>query len=197
MKTDRGDIALELDVAKAPVSVRNFREYLNAGFYDGTVFHRCSPGFVVQGGGYDTAFREKATRSPITNEWTNGVKNLRGTVSMARGTAPDSATSQFFVNLADNAGLDGANGQAGSAVFGRVVRGMDVLDAVAASPTGDKAATNLGGRTTVLRNVPMQAVTILSAKEASAAEAIGTGAPAPASKSPQFSIETIQPGTAK
>jgi peptidyl-prolyl cis-trans isomerase A (cyclophilin A) len=184
LKTDRGDVALQLDPAKAPISVGNFMGYVRSGFYDGTVFHRCTPGFIVQGGGYDAKLAEKPTKAPIKNEWTNGLKNARGTVSMARGTAPDSATSQFFVNLADNGTLDGTNGDAGSAVFGRVVRGMDVLEKIAAIPTADKPATNSSGGATVLRGVPTQTVTIISAKEVTAAEATG-----PATAGSNFSIE--------
>ena len=184
LKTDRGDIALELDSAKAPISVGNFLGYVRSGFYDGTVFHRSTPGFIVQGGGYDAKLAEKPTRAPIKNEWTNGLKNVRGTVSMARGTAPDSATCQFFVNLADNGNLDGTNGDAGSAVFGRVVRGMDILEKIAAIPTADKPATNSSGGATVLRGVPSQTVTIISAKEVTAAEATG-----PVTAGANFSIE--------
>ena len=137
--TSKGDIVIELDRAKAPISVENFVQYVKDGFYDETVFHRVVAGFVIQGGGFDTKGVQKQTRSPIKNEWQNGLKNNRGTLSMARTPLPDSATSQFFINLKDNAALDTPRGGAAYAVFGRVIAGMDVVDAIAAVPCVAKA----------------------------------------------------------
>lgn len=137
LNTSAGDITLELDAATAPLSVANFVEYVNSGHYDGLAFHRVIPGFMIQGGGHEAPdYKERKTRAPIQNESQNGLKNARGTVAMARTNDPHSATSQFFVNLVDNAFLDGRGGQWGYAVFGRVTQGMDVVDAVAAAPTG-------------------------------------------------------------
>ena len=138
-RTSKGDIVIELDRAKAPISVENFVQYVKDGFYDETVFHRVVAGFVIQGGGFDTKGVQKQTRSPIKNEWQNGLKNNRGTLSMARTPLPDSATSQFFINLKDNAALDTPRGGAAYAVFGRVIAGMDVVDAIAAVPCVAKA----------------------------------------------------------
>lgn len=135
LTTTDGVLVLELDRAKAPQSVANFLQYVKDGHYDGTLFHRVIPGFVVQGGGYDARFTEKPTRAPVKNEAKNGLSNLRGTIAMARTADPDSATSQFYINLADgNARLDTLGG--GYTVFGRVVEGMEVVDKIAAIPTG-------------------------------------------------------------
>jgi cyclophilin family peptidyl-prolyl cis-trans isomerase len=134
--TSKGTIYLELDQAKAPVSVENFVTYAKDGFYDGTIFHRVIKGFMIQGGGHGTDMKLKPTRAPIQNEWNNGLKNVRGTIAMARTNAPNSATSQFFINTVDNAMLDQPRGGAAYAVFGKVVRGMDVVDAIADTPTG-------------------------------------------------------------
>ena len=137
IQTSMGDITLELDATKAPKSVANFVEYAKAGHYDGLAFHRVIPGFMIQGGGHEAPdYKERKTRAPIENECNNGLKNVRGTVAMARTNDPHSATSQFFVNHADNAFLDGRAGQWGYAVFGKVTKGMDVVDAIAATPTG-------------------------------------------------------------
>lgn len=130
--TNKGDIVIELDHAKAPISAANFARYITDGFYDGTVFHRVMAGFVIQGGGFDEAGVQKKTKDPISNEWQNGLKNNRGTLSMARTADPNSATSQFFVNLKDNAALDMARGGAAYAVFGKVIAGMEVVDVIAA-----------------------------------------------------------------
>lgn len=138
METSHGDIEIELLHEEAPISAENFLKYVDAGFYDGTIIHRVVPGFVVQGGGFTAEMKEKETNPPITNEADNGRKNLRGTLSMARTTDKDSATSQFFINLADNAVLDHGVRDFGYAVFARVVAGMDVVDKFAAAPTGTK-----------------------------------------------------------
>lgn len=134
MQTSQGVITLELDREAAPITVDNFVTYANDGHYDGTVFHRVISGFMIQGGGFDTSLKQKPTRDPIKLEAGNGLTNARGTIAMARTNAPDSATSQFFINHADNARLDTYGG--GYAVFGKVTDGMDVVDAIAALPTG-------------------------------------------------------------
>lgn len=136
LETNVGEIVIELDEVSAPESVRNFLAYVNKGYYDGRIFHRVIPGFMIQGGGYDTGFEEGELDEPIVNESRNGLSNQRGTISMARTAAPNSATSQFFINLADNGRLDASEYRWGYAVFGKVVKGMDVVDAIAAIPTG-------------------------------------------------------------
>ena len=153
LATSQGDIVVELDAAKAPKSVDNFLQYVKAGHYDGTIFHRVIDNFMIQGGGMKADMSEKPTRSPIPLESRNGLTNVRGTLAMARTPAPNSATAQFFINLKDNAFLDQANSPDGNgyAVFGRVVAGMDVIDKIKAVPVGDK-----GGH----QNVPTAPVTI-------------------------------------
>jgi peptidyl-prolyl cis-trans isomerase A (cyclophilin A) len=140
LDTSMGEIVIELDAAKAPKSVANFVEYVKAGHYDGTVFHRVIPDFMIQGGGMNADMQEKATRAPIPLESKSGLTNLRGSVAMARTSNPDSATAQFFINVKDNAFLDAANSRDGTgyAVFGKVVSGMDVVDRIGAVPTGSK-----------------------------------------------------------
>ncbi|MFA6505611.1 MAG: peptidylprolyl isomerase [Treponemataceae bacterium] len=138
-ETTLGNITIELDDVKAPATAKNFADYVRSGFYDGTIFHRIIPGFVVQGGGMQSGMKEKKGTAPIRNEATNGLKNLRGSLSMARTNDPHSASSQFFINLSNNAALDhkaptGAGW--GYAVFGNVVEGMEVVDAMAKVPTG-------------------------------------------------------------
>lgn len=156
LATSMGDIVVELDRTKAPKTVENFLQYVQAGHYDGTVFHRVIDNFMIQGGGMSADMKEKSTREPIPLESRNGLKNLRGTVAMARTMVPDSATAQFFVNLKDNAFLDQSNARDGNgyAVFGRVVEGMDVIDKIRSVKTGDK-----GGH----QNVPVEPVTIRKA----------------------------------
>lgn len=139
LETNMGVIVVELYPDKAPKTVANFLEYVRSGFYNGTIFHRVVPSFVVQGGGFDTSFRQKPTRGPVENEAGNGLSNLRGTVAMARTAEVHSATSQFFINLKDNTFLnhrDTTPRGYGYCVFGKVVEGMDVVDAIAAIPTG-------------------------------------------------------------
>ncbi len=139
METSEGTIVLELDRARAPLTVDNFLRYARDGFYDGTLFHRVIRGFMIQGGGYTTDFRKKPTRPPIRNEADNGLKNLRGTIAMARTSNPHSATAQFFINVVDNGFLDFVSPDArgwGYAVFGRVVEGMDVVDRIQHLATG-------------------------------------------------------------
>lgn len=135
-KTSLGELQIELFNEKAPVSVQNFLHYVDAGFYNGVIFHRVVPGFVVQGGGFDQEYQRKNTQPPILNESDNGEKNLRGTLSMARTGDPNSATAQFFINLIDNQQLDSVAGRPGYAVFGRVIEGMKVVDAMAEQPQG-------------------------------------------------------------
>jgi cyclophilin family peptidyl-prolyl cis-trans isomerase len=139
MKTSMGDIELELDGDKAPISVQNFLQYVDQGFYNGTIFHRVMKGFMIQGGGFSQDMKRKQTGAPIKNEAKNGLKNKRGTLAMARTRAPHSATAQFFINHVDNGFLDypGQDGW-GYAVFGKVTKGMDVVDKIANVPTGTK-----------------------------------------------------------
>jgi len=141
IETSKGDITVELDEAKAPATVENFLAYVDAGHYEGTLFHRVIDGFMAQGGGYDGSFNKKPTRDPVTNEADNGLENTKGTVAMARTSDPHSATAQFFINLSDNAFLDhsGKTPQGwGYCVFGRVVDGMDTVDAIRRVETGSK-----------------------------------------------------------
>lgn len=137
--TNYGDFTLELYPDEAPITVENFLAYVDSGFYDGTIFHRVIPGFVIQGGGFTEEMQQKSTQAPIKNEADNGLKNLRGALSMARTPDINSATSQFFINLKDNAFLDHGERDFGYAVFAKVVDGMDVIDKIAAVPTGNRA----------------------------------------------------------
>jgi len=138
LETSKGNIEIELDRENAPVTVENFLGYVNSGFYDGTVFHRVISSFMIQGGGFTGEGVEKETNPPIKLESDNGLKNSRGTVAMARTNQPDSATSQFFINVADNPFLDYAPGNDGYAVFGKVVSGMDVVDEIKSVQTTTK-----------------------------------------------------------
>ena len=141
LTTNHGVITLELDSAKAPQTAANFLAYVEAGHYDGTIFHRVIDGFMIQGGGMSVGMKEKATREPIENEAANGLKNDRGTIAMARTSDPHSATAQFFINVADNDFLNhrAPSGQGwGYCVFGRVVEGMDVVDKIKGVKTGNK-----------------------------------------------------------
>lgn len=136
LKTDLGTIVIELYPEKAPLSANNFLTYVDSKFYDGTIFHRVVPGFVVQGGGMTFDFASKPTRDPIKNESNNGLGNNYGTVAMARTQKPDSASSQFYINLKDNNALDGSESKPGYAVFGKVVLGMDVVVKIEKEPRG-------------------------------------------------------------
>src|SRR6202140_5563612 len=142
LTTSMGPIVIELDEAKAPLSAQNFVKYVKAGHYDGTIFHRVIDGFMIQGGGYEASGTERPTRPPIENESNNELKNALGTIAMGRTSDPHSATSQFYISVVDNRSLDysSAPQRWGYAVFGKVVEGMDVLDAIAAVKTapGDK-----------------------------------------------------------
>jgi peptidyl-prolyl cis-trans isomerase A (cyclophilin A) len=149
IKTTKGDITIELDPLKAPVSVKNFLSYVDEKFYDGTIFHRVIKGFMIQGGGITPDFAEKKAKAPIRNEAGNGLSNVRGSIAMARGNDLNSATCQFYINHVDNLSLDGMK----YAVFGRVIQGLDVVDAIAAVSTG-----TIKG----YADAPRQPITILS-----------------------------------
>ena len=135
-ETSHGDFSVEVDEASAPISAQNFLRYVDEGFYDGTIFHRVIPGFMIQGGGFTEDMGHKSGHAPIRNEADNGLKNLRGTLAMARTNDLHSATSQFFVNLVDNDFLNHRTGNFGYAVFGRVVGGIEVVDKIAKVKTG-------------------------------------------------------------
>jgi len=155
LETNLGDITLELYEDKAPETVENFLRYVDEDFYTDTIFHRVIPGFMIQGGGFDTDLNKKQTRGPISNEATNGLKNRRGTIAMARTSEVNSATAQFFVNLKDNDFLDFRNRTDrgyGYAVFGKVVEGMEVVDRIAGVPTQRRDAR--------FKNLPSQQVVI-------------------------------------
>lgn len=156
-----GTITIALDPEKAPISVQTFLKYVQSGHYEGTVFHRVMPGFMIQGGGFTPELEEKPTQGPIKNEARNGLRNSRGTVAMARKNDPDSADGQFFINLRDNHRLDYGIGGAGYAVFGRVVEGMDVVDRIATVPTASRGPHE---------NVPQMAVVIKKVREVKAPE---------------------------
>ncbi len=152
IKTNHGDIKVELFDEKAPITCENFRQYISDGHFAGTIFHRVIPNFMIQGGGFDADMHQKPTRDPIKNEADNGVSNTRGTLAMARTMVVDSATAQFFINLKDNDFLDNGTRDFGYAVFGEVSDGMDVVDAIAGVQTG-----NHGGH----QDVPVEAVEII------------------------------------
>ena len=152
IKTNHGDIKAELFDEKAPVTCENFRQYVADGFFNGTIFHRVIPNFMIQGGGFEADMSQKPTRDAIKNEADNGESNRRGTFAMARTPAVDSATAQFFINLSDNDFLNHGDSDFGYAVFGEVTDGMDVIDAIASVATGSQ-----GGH----GDVPLDTVTIL------------------------------------
>jgi peptidyl-prolyl cis-trans isomerase A (cyclophilin A) len=156
LTTTMGDIVVELDHDKAPKTVDNFVQYVKAGHYNGTIFHRVIEGFMIQGGGMTADLREKPTRAPIPLESRNGLKNERGSIAMARTMDPNSATSQFFINVVDNPGLDAENARDGNgyAVFGHVIQGMEVVDQIKAVKTTEKNG---------MRDVPVKPVTIKKA----------------------------------
>jgi peptidyl-prolyl cis-trans isomerase A (cyclophilin A) len=160
METSKGTMKIELYPDKAPETVANFLRYVDDGFYNGTIFHRVIKGFMIQGGGMTPDMSEKPTRAPIKNESANGLANLRGTLAMARSGDPHSATSQFFINHVTNISLNrGQQNEWGYCVFGKVIDGIDVMDAIAAVPTGNKEE---------YRNVPLEPVVIKSVRRASA-----------------------------
>ncbi len=156
MKTSMGDVTIELYPDKAPITVKNFFSYVDEKFYDGTIFHRVIKGFMIQGGGLTEDFKEKSTKSPIKNEATNGLKNKKGTIAMARTAVIDSATSQFFINHVDNSFLNHRNSTHegfGYCVFGKVIKGLDVVDAIAKVKTMSKSGQ---------MDVPSETITIIS-----------------------------------
>jgi cyclophilin family peptidyl-prolyl cis-trans isomerase len=154
-QTSLGDFTIEFFEKEAPLSVANFKSYIEDGYFDGTIFHRIVPGFVIQGGGFTEDMTQKKTKAPVKNEADNGLKNTRGTLSMARTNDINSATSQFFVNLKDNDFLDHSRGNFGYAVFAKVTEGMDVIDKIAAVATGRKKGFD---------DVPVEAVTMTSVR---------------------------------
>ena len=155
-ETSHGTFTVELFPKEAPVTVENFLRYVDDGHFDGTIFHRIVPGFVIQGGGLSADFANRETRAPISNEAKNGLKNTRGMLSMARTSDINSATSQFFINLVDNAFLDNGTRDYGYAVFGRVVEGMDTVDKIAGVKTGRRKG---------YQDAPMEDVVIISARK--------------------------------
>jgi peptidyl-prolyl cis-trans isomerase B (cyclophilin B) len=157
LETSMGEITIELYPDKAPATVANFLQYVKDGFFNGTIFHRVIPTFMIQGGGFDAQMNQKPTKAPIKNEADNGLKNEAYTVAMARTNVPDSATAQFFINVADNQFLNHTAKTPqgwGYAVFGKVVKGQEVVDKIKAVPTGNKG---------MLQNVPVEPVTIIKA----------------------------------
>jgi cyclophilin family peptidyl-prolyl cis-trans isomerase len=157
MQTNKGTVVFELDSQRAPLSVANFLEYVRSGHYQGTIFHRVIANFVVQGGGYDEKQVEKPNRATVPNESGNGLSNRRGTLAMARTGAPHSATAQFYINLADNVALDPQVSRWGYAVFGRVIEGMEVIEAIASVDTGEVG--------TFKSDAPLKAVVIEKMEE--------------------------------
>jgi peptidyl-prolyl cis-trans isomerase B (cyclophilin B) len=156
--TNKGDIRIELDAGKAPISTQNFLDYVNAGHYDGLIFHRVIPGFMIQGGGFDPGMSQRKTNSPIKNEAGNGLKNAIGSIAMARTNVVDSATAQFFINLKDNDFLNQKNTSSdgyGYAVFGQVIEGLDVVQAIEKVKTANRG---------MHQDVPVEAVVIHSVK---------------------------------
>jgi peptidyl-prolyl cis-trans isomerase A (cyclophilin A)/peptidyl-prolyl cis-trans isomerase B (cyclophilin B) len=159
-ETSHGAFSVEVDEKSAPISAKNFLRYVDEGFYDGTIFHRVIPGFMIQGGGFTADMEQKRGHAPIQNEAANGLRNQRGTLAMARTNDLHSATSQFFVNLVDNDFLDHKTGNFGYAVFGRVVEGFDVIDKIAKVKTGRRHGHD---------DVPAESVTVTSARRTGAA----------------------------
>jgi cyclophilin family peptidyl-prolyl cis-trans isomerase len=158
METSKGRIVFQLYREQAPLTVANFIKYVRGGFYDSTIFHRVIPNFMIQGGGYDQRLVEQPTRPPVKNESKNGLSNRRGTIAMARTTAPHSATAQFYINLKDNTQLDGSPTSFGYTVFGEVREGMDVVDRIALEPTR--------ARDRMFANLPIETVLIKRVREA-------------------------------
>lgn len=166
METSLGKITLELDAEKAPISTLNFIRYAQNDFYNGTIFHRVMPDFMIQGGGFTETIDQKieGLRPPIKNEWKNGLKNLRGTISMARSAKPDSAAAQFFINVVDNSFLDQPNprtGGAGYAVFGKVIQGMDIVDKIRSVETQEHPKYPGGGKVVPVENIVIESVRIV------------------------------------
>ncbi|HET9664420.1 MAG TPA: peptidylprolyl isomerase [Burkholderiales bacterium] len=160
LKTNMGTIVLELYPDRAPETVKNFQQYVQSGHYNGTVLHRVIPGFMIQGGGFTADLGHKPTREPVKNEANNGLKNVVGTIAMARTSDPHSATAQFFINVADNPALDYREGNFGYCVFGKVISGMDVVQSIVSVPTTARPPH---------QNVPVKPVVIESARVLGAA----------------------------
>lgn len=159
METSMGKVVIALEPGRAPKTVANFLTYVQDGSYDGSVFHRVIPGFVVQGGGYNADYQSLPAHQPVENESKGGMSNLKGTIAMARTPQPDSATRQFYFNLKDNQALDGSTSQYGYTVFGTVVEGMDVIMAMAAQPTGMESrigATDVPETPIVLKHISVK-----------------------------------------
>jgi cyclophilin family peptidyl-prolyl cis-trans isomerase len=158
IETTKGDIKVQLFEDKAPITVKNFMQYVEDKHYDGTIFHRVIKGFMIQGGGFDQLMREKPTRAPIKNESANGLSNKRGTIAMARTAIPDSATAQFYINVVDNQSLDrkSARDGVGYCVFGEVIEGMNVVDAIVSVKTGEKSGMD---------DVPLEPIVIKSIRK--------------------------------
>jgi cyclophilin family peptidyl-prolyl cis-trans isomerase len=158
MSTNMGDIRIELNSDKAPITTKNFLAYVNDGHFDGLIFHRVIPGFMIQGGGFDSKMSQRPTKSPIKNEAHNGLKNVKGSIAMARTDVVDSATAQFFINVKDNDFLDHKNtspGGYGYAVFGQIIEGMDIVHTIEKVKTGNRG---------MHQDVPVEAVVITSVK---------------------------------
>jgi len=158
LSTNMGDIRIELNADKAPISTKNFLDYVSEGYYDGLIFHRVIPGFMIQGGGFDSGMSQKKTKSPIKNEAANGLKNVTGSIAMARTNVVDSATAQFFINVKDNEFLNHKNTSPdgyGYAVFGQVIEGMDIVHSIEKVKTGNRG---------MHQDVPAQEVVINSVK---------------------------------
>jgi cyclophilin family peptidyl-prolyl cis-trans isomerase len=155
LTTSMGEIVIELDDEKAPITTANFLSYVDSGHYDHTIFHRVIPNFMIQGGGFTADLKQKKTGAGIENEWRNGLINKRGTIAMARTSDPNSATAQFFINVVDNDFLSQPRDGAGYAVFGRVTQGMDVVDKIKDVPTGVRNG---------MADVPVTPVTIVKAE---------------------------------
>lgn len=161
IKTTDGDITIELFADNSPITVENFLRYAEDGHYDSTLFHRVISNFMIQGGGFDAELKEKETRDPIVNESKNKLHNTRGTVAMARTSAPNSATAQFFINQRSNLRLDWSGGKDGYTVFGEVIDGMQVVDIISLADTGSAQAQTTRGPT-IFQDVPIQPIVILS-----------------------------------
>jgi cyclophilin family peptidyl-prolyl cis-trans isomerase len=189
-ETSAGAFVIEVDTVRAPLTAENFLRYVRDGFYDGLVVHRVLPNFVVQGGGYDTDFKERAGRAAIPNESGNGLSNARGTVGMARSETPHSATSQFYVNLTDNAGLNPLPSRWGYAVFGRVVEGMQVIEEISHLPTG---AQGPFPAEVPLRQVVFERVTVIGEERPATTPAPPPAAPAEPATPPTEPEAPVEP----
>jgi cyclophilin family peptidyl-prolyl cis-trans isomerase len=184
IETSAGDFVIQLDAVRAPLTAENFLRYVRDGFYDGTVFHRVVEGFVIQGGGFDRAYALKPTAGPVPNESGNGLSNRRGWVGLARGDSPHSGTSQFYVNLADNLGLNPLPTRWGYAVFGQVIEGMDVVDRISHVPTG---AVGPFGAEAPLTPVVLRRATVVGER--------GAAAPPPGPEAPAGAEAAAATGT--